>query len=791
MRRHSRFFFLAPISSPVCRHALTHGSQTGGWSQDAGKLVRFERGYVSNVAIPSLVGPTALSRLPVIEMLVGLALFVAACVSFWLTMVPGGIALFWPGSAIAAAILIRLPKVRWISAAMAVSVGVFAANILVAHRPWGLAALFAGINVAEVALMVFALRFVWRLPYPALSVANASTMAVVFGIVIPGMGAVFAGAVLQSYLTIPWSLGTLQWWSSHTVGACLVGPPIILFSRKGLIRLWRPRFRIANALTAIGCLAGSYLAIRYVRFPFVSIGLLLTVAAFHMGGLGASLMSLSVGLLITNLWIFGVFPVGLGSNTAINGAFVGLPVIALLATVMPPIAVGLGSDARRAAARALTMSERRFRASMEHSPIGMLIADLDGTWEFTNLALQKMLGFTAEEFRAMPPGGPSKKEDWEESDSRRSRLLARETDFYDVARCFRHKNDGWVWTHVAVSILRDDEGNPLQFIAQIESMEARRQSEATLAAERERLRITLESISDAVVTTDAATRIAYMNSAAENLLGLDLRAVESRRVDEVIYLMDADTGTAAANLIGQSVHHAEVFRREQPCLLHRADGTICYVTDVVSPVVDSAGALSGLVIVFRDASGDMDRSRDLHYRALHDSLTGLSNRADFNLRLRQAFTKAQALDRSAFVIAIDLDRFKAVNDAGGHAAGDAVLRKVADSCRNLVRSSDTVARLGGDEFGIILGNCTGDRAQRIAAQLVEALNSLTIEADGVHYSIGASVGLAAYVAGMPDEVCWLAAADKACYTAKREGRGRLRSAPQALQDELLSHSRIA
>src|SRR5580658_7803071 len=117
--------------------------------------------------------PTASSPAPVNEILVALALCISACLSIWATRVPGGIAQFWPGSAIAAAILIRLPQVRWSFAAPGVLLAVFFANVLVAHRPWPDAALFAGVNGIEIALMVVAFRFVWAFPYPNISVNQA------------------------------------------------------------------------------------------------------------------------------------------------------------------------------------------------------------------------------------------------------------------------------------------------------------------------------------------------------------------------------------------------------------------------------------------------------------------------------------------------------------------------------------------------------------------------------------------------------------------------------------------
>jgi diguanylate cyclase (GGDEF)-like protein/PAS domain S-box-containing protein len=725
----------------------------------------------------------ALGKVPFNEILIGLALLVTSCISIFSTRVPGGIALFWPGSAIAAALLIRLPRVRWISAAVSVAAALLLANMIAANRSWPIAALLTGISLTEIAMMVAVFR-AWRFPYPDITVNQAAIMTAIFGIAIPGAAATGAGLVLHMNFAVPFMDGALQWWSSHAIGACLLGPPIILFSVKGFKRLLEGKLLAVNALTLLVCLVGCYLTIRYVRFPFVSLGLLLLIAAFRMGGLGASLLSLCFGLMITNLWILGIRPIGLDPTASTSGSLLGLPVIALLATVMPPIAVGLGGDARRAVARALRMSERRFRESMEHSPIGMLISNLNGTWAYTNIALQQMLGYTAEEFRALPPGGPSKAEDWRGSEARWKPLLCGDIDSYDIVRSFQHKDGHWVWTQVAVSVLRDDEGLPIHLIAQIESLEARRHAERKLAEERERLRTTLQSIDDAVITTDGQTHITYINAAAESLLGLDMKAVEGRRVNEVIHLVDPQSSKAAANLMGQSVLHGRVFRRERACVLHRPDGTVCHVTDVVSPVLDTTGLVSGLVIVLRDVTLDVDRTRDLHRRAMHDPLTGLSNRAEFEQRLRVEFGKARHLGHSAAIMAIDLDRFKAVNDAAGHAAGDAVLCKVAAAFRVAVRSSDIIARLGGDEFAVILNDCAEDRAKHIGRQLLQALNPLELEWKGSHFTVGASIGLAMNRADLADEKSWLEAADKACYDAKRQGRGLLRIATAMQRDEL-------
>ena len=247
-------------------------------------------------------------------------------------------------------------------------------------------------------------------------------------------------------------------------------------------------------------------------------------------------------------------------------------------------------------------------------------------------------------------------------------------------------------------------------------------------------------------------------------------------MQELIHLTDADSSKPAANLLSQSALHGRSFRRAEPCLLHRPDGSMVLVSDTVSPVLDSNGFVIGLVIVLRDATMEADRDRDLRHRALHDPLTGLSNRADFESRLRDIFRKTHHLERPAALLAIDLDRFKAVNDGAGHAAGDAMLRKVAAVCQNCVRSSDVVARLGGDEFAIILDKCPPQQAILIAQKVLQALNPLSLEWEGTICTIGASIGIASRLAEMAGEKEWLAASDKACYEAKKDGRGVIRIA---------------
>jgi diguanylate cyclase (GGDEF)-like protein len=223
--------------------------------------------------------------------------------------------------------------------------------------------------------------------------------------------------------------------------------------------------------------------------------------------------------------------------------------------------------------------------------------------------------------------------------------------------------------------------------------------------------------------------------------------------------------------------HGESFRRDGVCELHRPDGTVSYVIDTVSPVPDATGQQKGLVVVFRDAAEELLRERELRQSALQDALTGLCTRAEFLRRLHAVHVRSQHVKNPVALLAVDLDRFKAVNDGAGHAAGDAMLRKVADAFRRAVRSHDTVARLGGDEFALLLEDCSPERALAIGRQLCAAVEALVLEWDGKDYHVGASIGIAVRPEAFAAEQDWLVQADKACYAAKNAGRGTVVLAP--------------
>jgi diguanylate cyclase (GGDEF)-like protein len=178
--------------------------------------------------------------------------------------------------------------------------------------------------------------------------------------------------------------------------------------------------------------------------------------------------------------------------------------------------------------------------------------------------------------------------------------------------------------------------------------------------------------------------------------------------------------------------------------------------------------------VFKDATDHQEEQRRLAHSANHDGLTGLPNRVAFSRALSDACRQAGTEQRSHVLCFIDLDRFKPVNDTAGHAAGDALLQKVARAIRGCCRTQDFAARMGGDEFVVLLADCTLPDARAVAQKIVDCIGAIEFEWNGVVYSIGASVGIAPVLPDAERDV--LAMADAACYAAKAAGRGRVAAA---------------
>jgi diguanylate cyclase (GGDEF)-like protein/PAS domain S-box-containing protein len=295
------------------------------------------------------------------------------------------------------------------------------------------------------------------------------------------------------------------------------------------------------------------------------------------------------------------------------------------------------------------------------------------------------------------------------------------------------------------------------------AMAAQRELSDALYAQKERAEVTLRSIAEGVVTTDAEGRVSYLNPVAEQLTGWRTPQAAGRALAEVVPLVEAGTHAPVADPLVAPAAQGELE-------LRRRDGSVLSIRHSAAEMHDRAGALAGHVLALRDVSEERRVARQRSWEAAHDMLTGLVNRREFGQRMQAALAQARSLGRHHVVCFMDLDRFKIVNDSCGHAAGDELLKQIAALLGERVRQSDTLARMGGDEFALLLQGCSLDRAQLIANDLLSAVADLRFECKGKVFSVGLSIGLAALTADSSGAEEVLGRADAACYWAKEQGR---------------------
>lgn len=336
----------------------------------------------------------------------------------------------------------------------------------------------------------------------------------------------------------------------------------------------------------------------------------------------------------------------------------------------------------------------------------------------------------------------------------------------------RTRDGGYVWIlSRGKPVEWDEDGRPTRTLGTDTDITRLKTIELELAAEKERLRVTLDSIADGMISTDENGRVVFMNPAAEALTGYDSGAALGQEVRAIFRLRDGATGEVQDCPVAICLATDAPAHLDDDMILVGRTGSERDIRCTAAPVRMPSGRLTGAVLVFQDVTQSRAMQRELAHSATHDDLTGLPNRAAFERALNGAIASARDDSRRHCLLYIDLDRFKPVNDNAGHAGGDALLKQVAQTIRGSCRSHDVAARIGGDEFAVLLHDCPAEVGQRIAEKVVRAIAALVFTWAGRTYRIGASVGLT-MVAGEPaSPLGFMGEADAACYAAKARGRG--------------------
>lgn len=292
-----------------------------------------------------------------------------------------------------------------------------------------------------------------------------------------------------------------------------------------------------------------------------------------------------------------------------------------------------------------------------------------------------------------------------------------------------------------------------------------------LEQEKQKALVTLQSIGDAVITTDANMSVEYLNPIAEELTGWTTDEARGLHMDTVFNIINEITGAPSINPISECLATNSIVAMENHTILTRkTDGAQFHIEDSAAPIRNPDGQIIGAVMVFHDVTERKIAQNRLNHIAFHDELTGLPNRTLFQKNLSQALSNADQTQQPVAVLFMDLDRFKNINDSLGHGIGDEALVIVAKRLKNCVRDSDTVSRIGGDEFTAVIENLNSSQnAKAVASKIIEALDK-PFYIDGQELRVSTSIGIAIYPQDGKDMETLLKNADTAMYHAKSCGR---------------------
>jgi diguanylate cyclase (GGDEF)-like protein/PAS domain S-box-containing protein len=339
------------------------------------------------------------------------------------------------------------------------------------------------------------------------------------------------------------------------------------------------------------------------------------------------------------------------------------------------------------------------------------------------------------------------------------------------------------------SVQRDNSGRRLAEES-LRNMVDLKTAEDALFTEKERASVTLNSIGDAVLSTDILGNITYLNVVAEKMTGWTCTEALGKRLDEVFYIIDGETQKIAPNPMEIAVRTGKTVGLTANCILIRRDGSESSIEDSAAPIYNRAGLVTGAVIVFHDVTVSRTMTQEMSHLAQYDILTDLPNRLLLKDRISQAIATARRNGTKVAVLYLDLDGFKNINDSLGHAAGDNVLQSVAKLLLSCVRSSDTVSRQGGDEFVVLLSEIQQPSDAAITARKILTAITASHRSDHNDLQLTASVGLSTYPEDGQDAEILLKNADTAMYESKRRGPNNYQFFSQDMNDRTIERQTI-
>lgn len=327
--------------------------------------------------------------------------------------------------------------------------------------------------------------------------------------------------------------------------------------------------------------------------------------------------------------------------------------------------------------------------------------------------------------------------------------------------------------HTLTTFIPDiDEGKVKGLFVLVTDISQRKAAEMALFEEKERFRVTLDSITDAVITTDCDGQVQFLNPAAEAMTGWSLEEAHGRLIHEVMQVESVALGGSRSPGFPENLDPRRDTREKVELMLISRQGERVHIENSAASILDDQGRLLGSVTIFHDSGPARTMANKMIHMAQHDALTGLPNRRRLDLVGQQALSRAVMARHSLAVLYLDLDGFKQVNDEYGHAVGDELLVAVTRRLSTRLRAGDSLYRQGGDEFVVLMESvASANEAERLATRLIESCQ-MPVSVGEERFAVTVSIGIAMY----PEDAMQLAEliqhADRGMYAAKNKGRNR-------------------
>ena len=292
-------------------------------------------------------------------------------------------------------------------------------------------------------------------------------------------------------------------------------------------------------------------------------------------------------------------------------------------------------------------------------------------------------------------------------------------------------------------------------------------SEHALLEEKDKIRLTLESISDGVISTDSIGRVNYMNDAAEYISGIELEEAFNNPFDCICKLLDPATKKPIENPVITALRTKENIEMGNRIILQRNDGEKRIVGGSVVLTRDHHGNVTGTVLTFHDETLSRNMEKMLDWQQSHDQLTGLINRQQFETHISRLLDLSDLSDDKTFLLYLDINNFKIINDSCGHIAGDKLLIEITKELSGMISEPDILARVGSDEFGILLTqHQTDNEAIEFANNILQRIEDYRFNWSDQDHKISASIGMVPVNSECEGISCVLGAANIACQAAK-------------------------